>query len=115
MEGPLQNLPNTWCIFLENDKENFSKLEFSQAFNLELKISFCFKGDDFDSDSIEFLFSVLSKMVTTLVKNYKPGMQSQAVDDYSDIQFLCNLQDQKERLGSEHCYRRQTISKRAAN
>lgn len=73
-EGPLQNLPNTWCIFLENDKENFSKLEFSQAFNLELKISFCFKGDDFDSDSIEFLFSVLSKMVTTLVKNYKPGM-----------------------------------------
>lgn len=36
-------------------KENFPKLNFIQALNLGLKISFCFKGDDFDSDLlIEF-------------------------------------------------------------
>jgi len=44
-----------FAFFSANGEENFPKLNFTQASKLGLKNSFCFKGDDFDSDlSVEF-------------------------------------------------------------
>lgn len=56
-ECPLQNVQNTWHIFSGNGKENFPKLNFIQALNLGLKISFCF-FDDFGSD-LPIAFSLI--------------------------------------------------------